>query len=170
MGKKAAFWIFLLLVLAAASGFELKESRSEMLAYYHAYIEPKIPKTAKAIIGDEKINVKIGGKVLGIETKRGELAQFDLQPVPSPTIEVEVSDESAQAIMAKKSGILREIEKGGITIRANSPFSALKVEVVKRIYAVSGADDILSGKKPVPQTRGLEYYNSIYSRRVKIYG
>lgn len=162
--------IGVLLVFAASSlsAYVLNDSREEMLAYYQTYLEPKIPKSAKAILGDERINLQIGGRTLGIETRRGELSGFSTWPVESPTIEVVVSDAAAEAIKGKKVGIMPCLENGWIRVRTGNFFTAVKVEMMKRIYAVSGADDLITGKRSPP--RSLESYNSIYIQRAKITG
>lgn len=122
-------------------------TRDEMLLYYQEHVQDKIPKTAELIIGDERINLYIDGRVFGIETRQGELYSFEAAPLGNPTIVVTVSDQAGQDIASGKSGVLSEIDSGGIKIDAKNFFSALKVEVAKRIYAVSGADDIISGRK-----------------------
>ncbi len=159
----------ILLGLAAvslASAYELSETREEMLLYYYSNIEDKIPKSARMLVGDEKINVYLGGKVIGIETKYGKLSTFELEPVEKPGIIIVVSDYAAQAISARKMGILEAIDKGEIRIQAKNLFSLLKVEAAKRIYAVSGADKELLGEKKPSQA---DAYNSVFVQRAKIW-
>ena len=119
-------------------------------------------------MGDERINLQIGGKTLGIELKRGEIYSFGFSPLQNPTIEAFVSDSAAEAIEAKKSGILPALENGGILVHTSNFFTAMKVEMIKRIYAISGADDLISGKKAPP--RSMDSYNSIYVQRASIIG
>ncbi len=158
--------MFSLFALPLLHSFALNGTREQMLIYYQTAVEPKIPKTAKALLGDEKINVEIGGKTLGIETRRGELYGFSFTPIAFPSIEVNVSDAAADAIAAKKMGVMAALDNGGITVRASSWYTALKVEMMKRIYASSGADDYLTGRRALP--RSMESYNSIYIQRAKI--
>lgn len=160
----AAFAI--LLLASASSAYYLNATREEMLTKYQTYVEPKIPKSARMLVGDERVNVYVGRKVLGIETKRGELSSFELRPVESPSVVVTISDSAAEKIEARKMGILQAIDSGGIKIDAKNFFSALKIETMKRIYAVSGADDELLGKKK--GSARADTYNSIYVQRARI--
>ncbi len=162
-------------ILAALSFFSsvcfayaLTETREEMLTYYQEKIEPKVPKSARMLVGNEKINVYVGGKVLGIETRRGELYSFETAPLNNPTIIVTVTDEAFGSIEQKKTGILPLIESGGIRIEAKTFFSAIKIETIKRIYAVSGMDDVIMGRKK--GYSAMENYNSIYVQKVRIAG
>ncbi|MFA6489350.1 MAG: hypothetical protein WCT52_01605 [Candidatus Micrarchaeia archaeon] len=164
--KLLAVCVFLVFLLNFCSAYVLNESREEMLSYYQTYLEPKIPRTAKALLGDERINVQIGGKTLGIATKRGELSDFEVHAIGNPTIEVAVSDAAAEAIKGKKVGIMPCLDDGSIKVRTSNFFTAVKVEMMKRIYAVSGADDAITGK--AAPSRSIESYNSIYIQRAKI--
>lgn len=167
MAKLALFiLLFSLFALNFLQAFTLNGTREEMLIYYQTAIEPKMPNTAKALLGDERINLAIGGKTLGIETRQGELYGFGFTPIVNPSITVAVSDAAAGGIAAKKLGILSAINNGGITVRTSNWYTALKVEMMKRIYAASGADDHLTGKRAMP--RSLESYNAIYIQRAKI--
>lgn len=158
---------FILILVSAASAYVLNSTREGMLSYYNSEIEPKVPKTAKILLGDERINVQAGGKTIGIQTVRGELAVFEFYPVEDPTVEITVSDWAAEAIEGRKIGIMQALESGGITVRTNNFFSFLKVEMIKRIYAVSGADDAILGKKKGTVASAL---NSMLVQRVRIQG
>ena len=167
--KSTATALTLLLVLAcAANAYTLNDTREEMLTYYQTKLEPKIPKSARMLIGDEKVNVHIGGRTLGIETRNGELYSFETSPVEGAGIDVVVSDAAAEAIKQKKSGILPFLENGEIRITTTNFLSTLKIETAKRIYAVSGADDQISGKKKTSER--MDTYNSIYVQRARITG
>ena len=157
----------MLLLSSAASAYYLNATREEMLVKYQTYVEPKIPKSAKMLVGDERVNIYVGRKVLGIETKKGELSSFELRPVENPTIVVTISDSAAEKIDDRELGILPAIDSGGIKIEAKNFFSALKIEMAKRIYAVSGADDELLGKNK--GSGRVDTYNSIYVQRARIW-
>jgi len=168
MAKRlTAFAIFLAALLASCSAFDLKYSREEMLSYYQTSIEPVVPKSAKTLLGDERINLYVGNRSFGIETKRGELYGFELRPISEPTIIVNVSEEAASAIAAKKYGVMNAIRNGGIKVCTSNFMSAIKVGMMQRIYAVSGADDVLTGKKMPP--RGLDTYGALYIQRARIF-
>ena len=130
-GKFLIFAVFLAIFFSSCSAFVLNASRDEMLAYYQTYLEPKIPSSAKALIGDERINVQLGGKTLGIELKHGELTGFGIGAIDSPSIEVIVSDAAAEAIKGKREGMLDAINNGGITVKTNDFFTMIKVEMMR---------------------------------------
>ena len=169
-GKFLIFAVFLAIFFSSCSAFVLNASRDEMLAYYQTYLEPKIPSSAKALIGDERINVQLGGKTLGIELKHGELTGFGIGAIDSPSIEVIVSDAAAEAIKGKREGMLDAINNGGITVKTNDFFTMIKVEMMKRIYAISGADDLITGKRAAPESNGIASYGSFYIQKATISG
>lgn len=162
----------LCLLLSAAQAYQLNASREELLAYYQNHIEEKIPKSAKMLIGNERINVYIGGQIFGIETRLGELYYFEAYALDNPGIIITVSDDAAQKITAGKEGILPAIGNGGIKIESKDILSMLKVETIKRIYAVSGVDDTLTGRNrgafPAPPTPPVGV-NSMYTQHARIW-
>jgi hypothetical protein len=153
--------LLIALCLQLANAYYLSQTRDQLLEYYFANVEGKVPQTARMLIGDERISVYVGSQPMGIETRRGQLYSFELRAIENPTIIVRVSDEAAEKIAHKQMGIMQAISSGGITIEPKTLLSSVKVEMMKRIYAVSGCDDKLLGKKyvsPQPFT-----YNSIYT-------
>ncbi len=158
------------LLLSAAYAYRLNASREELLAYYQNHLEEKMPKSAKMLIGNERINIYIGGQVFGIETRLGELYYFEAYALEKPGIVVNVSDDAAQRLAKKKIGILQAIDEGGIRIDSRNFLSALKVEMIKRIYAVSGADDqFLDRKKGTVPAPPMQDYNSLYTQHARIW-
>ena len=77
-----------------------------------------------------------------------------------------MSDRAAEAIVRKETGVLAAIESGGIRIRANNWFSGVKMEALKRIYALSRIDDLILGKK---KQADIDVYNSIYVQRARFW-
>ena len=166
-GRLLASGIFLALLLSSCSAYSLNLTREQMLTYYQSSIEPKLPTTARLLLSDERINVYIGGQVLGIETARGELYSFETYPVQDPTIVVTVNDSAVMNLSAGREGILSAIGNGGIAIRPQNFFSALKVEAVERIYAVSGADSRIFGAGAAWRLQQPNA-NSLYVQRTRI--
>ena len=166
MKLPALLAVVLLLFSSVSFSYKIVQSREEMLSYYYSNIDAKVPKTAKLLIGDEKINVYIGTDIIGIETHGGELSSFELTPLESPNIIIRVSDYAAEAIAKKRMGILDAIDEGEITIETKGFYAAFKVEVVKRLYAVAKIDDIVLGKKKAPA--GTDLSNSAYVQKAKI--
>jgi len=159
----------LALLLQAADAYYIKQSREQLLDYYFAHIDDKVPPSARMLIGDEKINVYIGNEALGIETRRGQLYYFETAPVEKATTTITISEDAAEKISQKKMGIIEAIDNGGIKIQTTNLLSALKMEMIKRIYAISGADDRILGKKPAP----LQPYTQssiYYVRKARITG
>lgn len=146
MGKLAFAIFFLTLLISSSFCYRIKQSRDVLLDRYYSYVEPKIPKSIKAIVGDERINVYIGESVVGIETKRGELYRLELSPIKNPTIVITVTSEAAEKIEKRKMGILEALENGGIKIKTYRWVSALKVEAIKKAYALSGIEKRLLNK------------------------
>ncbi|MEM4555022.1 MAG: hypothetical protein QXT25_04190, partial [Candidatus Anstonellaceae archaeon] len=62
--------------LAFGQHQEQEWNAEEMLAYYQANIDHKVPKSAKMLLGNERINAYVKGYIIGIQTKRGEIQQF----------------------------------------------------------------------------------------------
>lgn len=162
----AACLLFAVLLSSAAFAYRLTATREEMLSYYYSNIDAKVPKTAKLLLGDEKINVYIANDIIGIETRGGELASFEMAPVENPSIIIRVSNEAAEKIAKKRMGVLDAIEQGGITIKTQGWYPAFKVEVLKRLYAVAKIDDIILGKKK-PGAEG-DLSNSAIVQRARI--
>lgn len=158
---------FALILLSSASAYVLNSTREEMLSYYNSEIEPKVPKTAKILLGDERINVEVGGRTIGIQTVRGELAVFEFYPLEKPGVEIIVDDSAAEAIGNRKMGVMQAMESGGVSVKANNFFSFLKVEMIKRIYAVSGADDAILGNRKGTAAAAL---NSMMVQKIRIQG
>jgi len=166
---KATFAVFFALVLLQlAYSFEMNMTREEILANYQEKVGPKIPQSAKVLIGDERMNVYVAGRVFGVETKRGELYYFETYALNNPGVVVTVSDYAAEQISKKKMGITQAINSGGIRIEPKNFLSALKVEAAKRIYSASGGDDYLLGKKKTPAEKAGTY-NAIYVSRTRIW-
>ena len=165
--KMMAAVAVLLVMASGVFSYQLTASRDDMLSYYYSNIDAKVPKSAKMLLGDEKVNVYIGGSVLGIETRGGELYSFEKSPIDSPSITIKVSDDAADRISAKQEGVLAAIDNGGITITTSNWYSAFKVEIIKRLYAVAKIDDIVLGKKP-SGTQSSATYNAAYVQRVRI--
>ena len=69
--KALAFALFAVLLLSVSYAYQIEQSREELLAKYYAYVDAKVPKTARMIVGDEKVNAYIGQSVVGIETRGG---------------------------------------------------------------------------------------------------
>lgn len=161
----AAILLSLLLLSPLSHAFRLTQSREEMLGFYYTNIEAKIPRSAHALIGDEKVNVFLGGKVIGLEMRRGELYSFELYPVQNPTIIITVNDDAAEAISQKRMGLLSAVDSGGIKIQTTNWLSGLRVETIKRIYAISGADSKITNS-----VRQAEASNAIYVQRVRVWG
>jgi hypothetical protein len=141
-----ALAVAFILLAPTSFAFKITQSRDEMLLYYQTYVQEKVPKTAKLLIGDERINVHIAGRIFGIQTKYGDLYSFEEVSLEKPGIVVKVSDDAAEKIAKKQMGVMQAIGSGGIRIEAKSFLSALKVEAAKRVYAVSGADEKILGK------------------------
>src|SRR3989338_9078864 len=163
---KIAAILFAALLLASVSfSYKVQQSREEILSYYYSSIDAKIPKSAKMLVGDEKVNVYIGTDSIGIETHGGELSSFEMVPLENPGIEIWVSDYAAEAMVKKRMGVLDAIDAGGITIKTHGWYQAFKVEVIKRLYAVAKIDDIVLGKK---KAGAGDLSNSAYVQRARI--
>ena len=148
--RLAAATLFALLCLSLDSAYYITQTRDQLLDYYFSHVDDKIPKSARMLIGDERINVYVGGQAVGVETRRGQLYSFEMYALEKPSIVVRVSDDAAEKITGRKMGIIQAIDTGGIKIEPKNLFSAFKVEMMKRIYAVSGADDKLLGRGSTP--------------------
>lgn len=138
------------LCLSLADAYYIKQTRDQLLDYYFAYVDDKIPKSARMLIGDERINAYVGSQAMGIETRRGQLYSFEMYALEKPTIVVRVSEDAADKLSQRKIGIMQAIDSGGIRIEPKTLLSSIKVEMIKRIYAVSGVDEKILGKKNYP--------------------
>ncbi len=167
--KLLAAAAILSLLLTQCFAYELIQSRDEMLTYYYLQVEDKIPKSARMLIGDERINVHLGGQTIGIETMRGNLYSFETTPVPDPTLEITVSDTAAEKLSKGESGVLPLLETGEIKLEPKNLFTAIKMGMITRLYAASGADEKLTARKhPTENSAISQTLNSIYVHRVKI--
>jgi len=144
--KAFAFAIFAVFLLGAPFAYQIEQTRDEMLAKYYAYVDAKIPKSARMIVGDEKANAYIGQSVIGIETRRGDLYSFEYAPLKNPNIVIIVTDEAAEKIENRSMGLLEAMGNGGIKIKTYSWLSAFKVAALQNAYALSGIDKRLTSK------------------------
>lgn len=165
--KLFAVLALVLMVASCSFAYQLRQNRDEMLTYYYSNIDAKVPKSAKLLVGDERINVYLGNDILGIETNGGELAYFEKVPVENPGIVIRVDNDAAEKIAKKQLGVLAAIDSGGIEIEATNWYSGFKVELLKRLYAVAKIDDIVLGKKKSGTSSG-EIYNTAYVQRARI--
>ena len=154
---------FAALMLCTSYAYHIEQSRDDLLAKYYIQVDQKIPKSARMIVGDERVNAYIGQSVVGIETKRGELYSFEYAPVKNPSITIIVSDEAARMIEEREMGVLEAIGNGGIKIKTSSWFSAFKVEALKRAYDISGIDKRLTDKS-IPE-KDIYQANSLFMSR-----
>ena len=96
--RAALFALSAILMLCTSYAYKIEQSREALLAKYYAYVDPKIPKTARMLIGDERVNAYIGQSVIGLEVKKGELRSFEYAPLQDQSIVVIVSDSAAEKI------------------------------------------------------------------------
>jgi len=157
-----------LLLLSLCYPYRLNKTREELLADYQTNVDPRIPKSAKVLLGSERINVYFGQDVFGVETRNGELYYFETRTLPDPGIVVKVSNRAAEQMAKRKMGIMSALDSGEMTIEGKNLLSSLKIEVAKRIYAVSGGDDYLLGKKTSP-SESAKTYNAVYISRTRIW-
>ena len=136
--------VLLCFMLSSCSAYA-NYTRDQILNYYQSNVQPKLPKAALMLIGNERINAYAGGMVYGIVTSNGNLASFDTSAVPNPTIVVTISDSALDKLYERQEGLLAALSSGGITIHTNNFFSSLKVAAIKSIYAASGADSRFFG-------------------------
>lgn len=165
----AAALLLFALCLSLADAYYIKQSRDQLLDYYFAYVDGKVPRSARMLIGDERINAYIGSQEMGIETRRGQLYSFEMYAFEKPTIVVRVTDDAADRLSNREIGIMQAIDSGGIKIEPKTLLSSIKVEMIKRIYAISGADDKIMGKRNYPASPYTS--SSIYAvRKTRIEG
>lgn len=166
--KPAFVIISFLFMLSLCYSYTLNKTREELISDYQEKISPKIPQSAKILVGNERINVYVESKVFGVEVRRGELYYFETYALNNPGIVVTISDHAAEQISEKKMGIMQAINSGGIKIESKNLLSGLKVEAAKRIYSASGGDDYLLGKKKTP-SETANTYNAFYISRTRIW-
>jgi hypothetical protein len=164
--RAALFALSAFAMLCLSHAYQIEQSREALLAKYYAYVDPKIPKTARMLVGDERVNVYIGQSLIGLEVKRGELRSFEYAPLQDPSIVVIVSDSAAEKIENRSMGILEAIDSGAIRIITNNWFSAFKVEALKRAYAVSGIDQRLTDKSV--KEGDIYNTNSLFMTRTRV--
>ncbi|MFA6214024.1 MAG: hypothetical protein WC717_01985 [Candidatus Micrarchaeia archaeon] len=164
--RALAFALFAAAILCAPHAYQIEQGRDELLAKYYAYVDAKVPKTARMIIGDEKVNAYIGQSVIGMETRRGELYSFEYEPVKNPNIIIIVTDEAAERMENRTMGVLEAIDSGGIRIKTNNWLSAIKMAALKNAYALSGIDRRLTDRS-VPE-EDIYSTNSLFMRRQRV--
>jgi len=144
--KAAIFALLAVLLISVSYAYQIEQSREQLLTKYYSQVDAKVPKSVRTLIGDERVNMYIGHSVIGFETYRGELRSFEYAPLSNPTITIIVSDDAAEKIENRSMGIQEAIDSGGIRIRESNWVSMLKVEALKRAYAVSGIDRRLTNQ------------------------
>ncbi|MFA6328726.1 MAG: hypothetical protein WCY41_04740 [Candidatus Micrarchaeia archaeon] len=164
--RMAAFALFAVLLLGAAHAYQIEQTREELLAKYYAYVDAKVPKSARLIVGDERVNAYIGHSVVGVETRAGELYSLEYAPLKDPSIVIIVTDDTAERIEGRTEGILEAMDNGGIKVKAYNWFSSFKVAALRNAYALSGIDRRLTDKS----IRENEIYsaNSLFMARQRV--
>ena len=145
--KVLAFALFAAVLLSLSYAYQIEQTREQLLAKYYAYVDAKVPKSARMIVGDEKVNAYIGQSVIGIETRKGELYSFEYAPLKNPDIVIIVTDEAAEKIENRSMGLLEAMDNGGIKIKTYDWLSAFKVAAIKNAYSLSGIDKRLTDKR-----------------------
>jgi len=164
--KAFVFVLFIVLLLSVPHAYQIEQTREELLAKYYAYIDAKIPKSARMIIGDEKVNVYIGQSVIGIETRKGELYSFEYTPLKNPNIVIIVADDAAEKIENRSLGVLDAMDSGGIKIKTYNWLSAFKVAAIKNAYSLSGVDKRLTDKSV--KENDIYSTNSLFMNRQRV--
>ena len=144
--RKYLLLVAFLSLFGSIFAYQLNVSRDWLLEKYYSKVSDQIPKSARLILGSERINVLIGKSTIGIETKNGELSSLELYAVSSPTITITVNDAAAERLEMRETGILAAMSSGGIRVKTSNLYSAFKVEILKKIYSASGADKTLTSK------------------------
>jgi len=145
--KAIVFALFAALLVCASHAYQIEQTRDELLAKYYAYVDAKVPKSARMIVGDGRVNAYIGQSVMGIETRKGELYSFEYAPLKNPDIVIIVTDEAAEKIENRSMGLLEAMDNGGIKIKTYDWLSAFKVAAIKNAYSLSGIDKRLTDKR-----------------------
>ncbi len=164
--KTCAFALLAVLLLGVSYAYQIEQPREELLAKYYAYVDAKIPKSARMIVGDMKVNAYIGQSVIGIETRRGELYSFEYAPLKGPSIVIIVTDGAAEKIENRSMGVLEAMDNGGIKIKTYNWLSAFKVAAIKNAYSLSGIDRRLTDKSVAEGD--IYNTNSLFMSRTRI--
>ena len=164
--KALAFALFAVLLLSVSYAYQIEQTREQLLAKYYAYVDAKVPKSARMIVGDERVNAYIGQSVIGIETRKGELYSFEYAPLKNPNIVIIVTDEAAEKIENRSMGVLEAIGNGGIKIKTYNWLSAFKVAALQNAYSLSGIDRRITDKN----VKEDEIYNanSLFMNRQRV--
>ncbi|MCX6771623.1 MAG: hypothetical protein NTX79_06215 [Candidatus Micrarchaeota archaeon] len=165
--KAFAFVLFAALLLCASHAYQIDQSRDDLLAKYYAYVDAKVPKTARMIVGNEKVNAYIGQSVIGVETRNGELYSFEYAALANPDIVVIVSDEAAEKIENRSTGVLEAMDNGGIQIKTYSWLAMFKVAALRNAYALSGIDKRLTNR--TIDERDIYNANSLFMVRQRVF-
>jgi len=164
--KALAFALFAALLLSVSHAYQIEQSREEMLAKYYSYVDAKIPKSLRLLVGDERVNAYIGQSVIGIETRKGELYSFEYAPLKDPNIVIIVTDKAAERIENRSMGVLEAMDNGGIRVKTYNWLSAFKVAALKNAYALSGIDKRLTDKGV--QEDEIYSTNSLFMTRQRV--
>ena len=165
--KAYAFALFTALLLCTSYAYQLEQTRDELLAKYYAYVDAKIPKSARMIVGDEKVNAYIGQSVIGIETRNGELYSFEYAALKNPNVVIIVTDTAAEKIEDRSMGVLEAIDNGGIKIKTYNWLSAFKVAALQNAYALSGIDKRITNKNV--KEDDIYSANSLFMNRQRVF-
>ncbi|MCX6769702.1 MAG: hypothetical protein NT051_03410 [Candidatus Micrarchaeota archaeon] len=170
--RKYMLLVAFLSLMGSIFAYQLNVSRDWLLEKYYSKVSDQIPKSARLILGSERINVLIGKSTIGIETKNGELASLEMYAIASPTITITVDDATAEKLERREIGALSAMNSGGIRVKTSNLYSAFKVEVLKKIYSASGADKTLTST-PAQSKSGssapLSDIQNAFYMRVKIW-
>jgi len=164
--KVLAFALFAAVLLSLSYAYQIEQTREQLLAKYYAYVDAKVPKSARMIVGDEKVNAYIGQSVIGIETRKGELYSFEYAPLKNPNIVIIVTDEAAEKIENRSMGVLEAMGNGGIKIRTYNWLSAFKVAALQNAYSLSGIDKRITDKSV--QEEEIYSTNSLFMIRPRV--
>ena len=164
--KLLAFALFAAVLLSLSYAYQIEQTREQLLAKYYAYVDAKVPKSARMIVGDEKVNAYIGQSVIGIETRKGELYSFEYAPLKNPNIVIIVTDEAAEKIENRSMGVLEAIGNGGIKIKTYNWLSAFKVAALQNAYSLSGIDRRITDKSV--QEEEIYNTNSLFMIRQRV--
>ena len=164
--KVLAFALFAAVLLSLSYAYQIEQTREQLLAKYYAYVDAKVPKSARMIVGDERVNAYIGQSVIGIETRKGELYSFEYAPLKNPNVVIIVTDEAAEKIENRSMGVLEAIGNGGIKIRTYNWLSAFKVAALQNAYSLSGIDRRITDKSV--QEDEIYNTNSLFMIRQRV--
>ena len=165
--KPFAFALFAALLLCTSYAYQLEQTRDELLAKYYAYVDAKVPKSARMIVGDERVNAYIGQSVIGLEIRRGDLYTFEYAALKNPNIVIVVTDDAAEKIENRSMGVLEAIDNGGIKIKTYNWLSAFKVAALQNAYALSGIDKRITNK--TVKENEIYVANSLFMNRQRVF-